>query len=158
MKLRFSNLDDLRDYIQSIEPLNHSTTKNWTAAQNFFHLAAAFEGAMDPLPKGYPFVVRVLIRPFRWIVTDYRFPPWLPIPNSIKHRLSPPETAEFIEQKKRLLHAIETFKQFPKEHPPDPVLGKLTTDQWIEFHLRHCEHHLSFITLQNRTYHLKNTS
>jgi len=69
MKLRFSSLDDLRDYIQLIKPQNHSTTKNWTAAQNFFHLASAFEGSMDPLPKGYPFVVRVLIRPFRWIVT-----------------------------------------------------------------------------------------
>ena len=152
MKLRFADLDDLRDYVQLIEPQNHSTTKNWTAAQNFFHLASAFEGSMDPLPKGYPYLVRVLIRPFRWVVTGYRFLPWLPIPKSIKHRLNPPETAEFAEQKKRLLHAIEMFKQFPKEHPSHPVLGKLTTDEWTGFDLRHCEHHLSFISLDNRTY------
>ena len=150
VKIHFSNLDELRDYIQSIEVQNHRTTKNWTAAQNFYRLAGAFEGAMNELPRGYPFLVRLIVRPFRWIITRYRFPPWMPIPDSIKHALNPPETVDFAEQKNRLLQVIELFKQFPNKHLSHPVLGKLGPDEWIGFHLRHCEHHLSFIELNRQ--------
>lgn len=147
MKLKFANLDDLCDYIEQIEIDNHTTTKNWTAAQNFFHLASAFEGSMNQLPSGYPMVIRFVVRPFRWIVTHYRFPPWLPIPAAIKHKLAPPQTAEFAEQKSRLLKTIAIFKEFTHGHVSHPVLGSLNHDEWVGFHLRHCEHHLSFIEL-----------
>lgn len=147
MKLHFSDLDELREYIQQIEPQNHNITKNWTAAQNLFHLAGAFEGSMNQLPRGYPLIVRVILRRFRWVVTRYRFLPRLPIPKAIKHNLNPPDTVEFAEQKNRLLDAIGMFQHFPNEHPPHPVLGRLTRNEWIGFHLRHCEHHLSFIPL-----------
>lgn len=147
VKLQFSNLDQLCDYIRLVESENHNTAKNWNAAQIFFHLAGAVEGSMAGLPSGYTAIVRGIIRPFRWIVTRYRFPPWMPIPASIKQNLNPPATVDFVQQKDRLLDAIELFRKFPDTHPPHPVLGSLTREQWIGFHLRHCEHHLSFIQL-----------
>ncbi len=147
--MQFSDLEQLKKHVQQIETENHVTTKRWNAAQNFFHLASAVEGSMEQLPAGYPFLVRLIVRPFRWVVTRYRFPPWLPIPAAIRRKLNPPETADFHEQKERLLAAIETFQQFHRDHPPHPVLGRLTRDEWIGFHLRHCEHHLSFIKIDN---------
>lgn len=97
------------------------------------------------LPTGYPKLVRLMVRPLRLIITRYRFPPWLPIPASIKFRLEPPDDAQFDEQKSRLLNAIHAFNSHDSKHPPHPVLGELTRDEWIGFHLRHCSHHLSFI-------------
>ena len=148
---KYSNLDELCAHIQLIERGNHSTTKNWNAAQIFFHLAGAVEGSMNQLPSGYPRLVRIVVRPFRWIITRYRFPPWMPIPGSIKQNLAPPDSSDFEEQKSRLLYVIGLFREFPKEHPPHPVLGALTRDEWIGFHLRHCEHHLSFIQQKHST-------
>ena len=145
--MQFSNLEQVREHIQQIQFGNHSPTKRWSAAQNFYHLAGAFEGSMQQLPVGYPFLVRLIVRPFRWIITKYRFPPWLPIPAAIGHKLNPPENLDFGQQKKRLLAAITSFQQFHLDHPSHPVLGRLTRNEWIGFHLRHCEHHLSFIKI-----------
>jgi len=145
--MEFSNLEQLREHIQQIEAGNHSTTKRWTAAQNFYHLASAFEGSLDQLPAGYPFLVRLVARPFRWIITKYRFPPWLPIPAAVRFKLNPPDNLDFHEQKNRLQSAITSFQRFGRDHPAHPVLGQLTHDEWTGFHLRHCEHHLAYIKM-----------
>ncbi|WP_146519875.1 DUF1569 domain-containing protein [Stieleria varia] len=148
MSVHFRTIDELQSFVEMIREDNHETLGQWSAAQNFAHLAGAFEGSMQQLPAGYPRIVRIMLRPFRSIVTKYRFPPWLPIPAAIKHRLEPPVDALFDEQKSRLLDSIREFCSHDSEHPPHPVLGRLTRDEWIGFHLRHSAHHLSFIRIK----------
>ncbi len=145
-KLRFLTLEDLREQVLLIKPDSHRTLGNWSIAQNFYHLAAAFEGSVDGLPAGFPKTFRRLARPFRWFITQYRFPPFLPIPSAIRFKLEPAADADFEVQKLRLLQSILRFEEFAGLHPPHPVLGPLTRDEWIGFHLRHCQHHLSFVT------------
>jgi len=149
-KLKFDHIDDLLAYIERISDDNHRTLGKWTAAQNFYHLAAAFEGSLEGLPAGYSPLIRFIARRFRWVVTRYRFPPWFPIPTAIRYSLGPPESCDFSAQKERFIQAIETFRRHTETHPPHPVLGHFTHDQWIGFHLRHCEHHLSFIAIGQR--------
>ena len=143
----FHTIEELQNFIEMIREDNHETLGTWSAAQNFAHLAGAFEGSMQQLPAGYPKIVRLIVRPFRAIITKYRFPPFLPIPAAIKHRLEPPEDVLFDEQKSRLLTSIREFSSKESEHPPHPVLGKLTREEWLGFHLRHSSHHLSFIRI-----------
>lgn len=143
--MHFRTVDELEAFIKVIREDNRITLGRWTAAQNFAHLAGAFEGSVQQLPAAYPRIVRLVVRPFRSIVTKYRFPPWLPIPAAIKHRLEPSADAVLDEQRSRLLNAISVFNSHDTEHPSHPVLGKLTRDEWIGFHLRHSSHHLSFI-------------
>ena len=150
MKLAFNSIEDLLAHIERITADNHHTLGKWTAAQNFFHLAAAFEGSLEGLPAGYPVLIRFVARRFRWMVIRYRFPPWFPIPSAIRYSLGPPDSCDFSEQKQRLVQAIEKFQQHTDSHPPHPVLGQLRHDPWIGFHLRHCEHHLSFIAIGHR--------
>lgn len=119
----------------------------WTTAQIFYHLAGAIEGSLEGLPQGYSLVVRLLVRPLRHLVTSIRFPPWLPIPQAIRFKLDPPSDAELMAQYERLMKAIDRFQSFQEEHPPHPVLGKLSRAEWIAFHQQHCRHHLSFIRL-----------
>ena len=106
MRLRFSSLDELTHYILEVTEVNHTTAKKWSAAQNFFHLAAAFEGSMLKLPAGYPSWIRIVLRPFRRVVTFISFPPFLPIPAATRKVLEPPKEAGFEDQKSRLLNAI----------------------------------------------------
>ncbi|WP_186767633.1 DUF1569 domain-containing protein [Blastopirellula retiformator] len=44
--------------------------------------------------------------------------------------------------------AIEQFERHEGPHPPHPVLGYFSHDEWVGFHLRHSEHHLRFIREQ----------
>jgi hypothetical protein len=148
VKQHFRSIDELLYFIDQVRLNNHDTLGRWTAAQNFFHLAAAFDGSLQQLPTGYPKVVRLLIRPLRMIVTRYLFPPWLPIPASIRFRLEPPVDAQFDEQKSRLIDAIQRFNSHVGDHPPHPVLGELSREEWVGFHLRHSSHHLSFIRIR----------
>ena len=147
VKQHFRTTDELLSFIEQVRVDNHDTLGRWTAAQIFFHLAGAFDGSLHALPAGYPRVIRFMVRPLRTIVTKFRFPPWLPIPASIRFRLEPPEGVQFEEQKARLVTAIRLFDSYVGRHPPHPVLGELTRNEWIGFHLRHSSHHLSFIRI-----------
>lgn len=146
-RVQFCNLDEMLLFIEKISESNHETLGRWSAAQNFYHLAGAFEGSLHQLPVGYPWVVRLMLRPLRAFVIKYRFPPMLPIPAAIRHRLDPPSDVRFHEQKARLVDAIHAFRSHLGEHAAHPVLGKLTRDDWFGFHLKHSSHHLSFIRI-----------
>lgn len=147
--MRFRSIDDLKKQLVRIVGTEHGNLGGWTTAQIFCHLAAAFEVSLDatPSPAGYPRTVRWIVRPFRWLVTRIRFPPGLPIPAAIAFRLDPPPDAEVTEQYERLVTAVDRFDNCRGPLPPHPVLGPLTRSEWTGFHLRHCEHHLSFIRL-----------
>ena len=140
-----NTLESLREEIARINRTGNGTTGNWSIGQIFFHLAAAFEGSVEGLPPGYHAIIRMLVRPIRWVVTRVKFPQRIPIPSAIRHKLEPPVDADASEQYKRLLQAIDQFTNHEGEYPSHPVLGSLTRDEWIGFHLRHCRHHLNFI-------------
>lgn len=147
--LRFRDTHDVKICLTQIVSRDHENLGKWTTAQIFYHLAAAFEAsiAAAPLPPGFPRFVRWMVRPFCWYVTRVRFPKWLPIPAAIEFKLKPPEHVDLQEQFDRLTTAIDQFDQHQGPFPPHPVLGRLTAVQWTGFHLRHCEHHLSFVRI-----------
>lgn len=144
----FSNMDNIESLLEELARVKTNstgTTGNWKTGQIYYHLAAAFEASVDGLPPGYPLAVRIAVRPFRWFVTQVRFPPWLPIPAAIRHKLEPPDDVDQQTQYNRLLLAIERFATHDGEYPPHPVLGPLSRQEWVGFHIRHCQHHLAFI-------------
>ena len=142
---RLHSIEALRDEIERLGCSDCKMLGKWTKAQIYFHLAATFEGTVDGLPPGYPSVVRLMIRPFRFLVTRYKFPRWIPIPRAIAEKLTPPMDADCESQHERLLRAIDRFAEYEGVLPPHPVLGQLTRSGWIGFHLRHVQHHLAFI-------------
>lgn len=145
MTRHYQSLGELRSHIEQLGCNDQITCGTWTLAQIYYHLAAAFEGSVEGLPPGYSRIARIIVRPMRSFVTKVRFPPWLPIPGAIRFKLDPPRTAVCSEQLSRLLAAIALFEQHPGPFPPHPVLGSFTKEEWIGFHLRHSEHHLSFV-------------
>ncbi|MEZ6091954.1 MAG: DUF1569 domain-containing protein [Pirellulaceae bacterium] len=149
--MKFRTIDDIGKRVQSITSDNHKVLGKWSAAQNFYHLAAAFEATVISRPSGSPPVKPKVGRVLRWFVTRVKFPPFISIPEEVRDRLEPPADAEFETQKRRLLESIERFREFDGVHPPHPVLGPLTRKEWIGFHLRHCQHHLAFIKVTDES-------
>lgn len=145
MQVRLQSIDELRDLLEQLGYKKHRTHGNWTVGQIYYHLAAALEASIDGLPPGYSRFARLIIRPFRSLVTKICFPPWLPIPKTIAFKLAPPTDVDCGEQHARLLRAIDRFQHHEGPLAPHPVLGSLSRSEWIGFHLRHAEHHLAFI-------------
>lgn len=140
-----NNLPDLIKQINEIASYPNRTKGRWTDAQIFYHLAAAFEASIDSLAKSrYPRAVRWMMRPFRWVVISKYLPPRIPIPAK---ELEPPADAVLAEQHPRLIAAIERYEQYDGPLQDHPVLGRLIREEWTEFHLRHCCHHLNFIVI-----------
>lgn len=146
--MKFRTIADIREHVQMIERDNHQTTGKWSAAQNFYHLAAAFEATVAERPAASPDVPRKAGRLTRWFITQVMFPPFISIPEKVRAMLEPPADADFETQKFRLLNSLDRFRDFDGEFPPHPVLGPLTAKEWIGFHLRHSQRHLSFIALK----------
>ena len=148
MSQRYEDLEDLRLHILKIGSEERETQGGWTLGQIYYHLAAAFEASVEGLPPGYHRMVRLILRPMKSFVIKVRFPPWLPIPQSIAFKLAPPAKVCCSEQYDRLLAAIVAFEKHHESHPPHPVLGSLTKQEWIGFHLRHSQHHLGFVKVE----------
>jgi hypothetical protein len=147
---RFRTLDDVRRRIEAISQAeSRRTLKRWTVGQIYYHLAAAFAGSVRELPPGYSRTARLMARPFRFLLIRGWFPQGLPIPAAIADQLAPPADADEQQQRTRLLAAIDAFEQHTGPLPPHPVLGPLSRDEWIGFHLRHCQLHLGQIAWTN---------
>jgi hypothetical protein len=146
--MKFKSLDDVRREVDRIATSRHTTTGNWTAAQIFYHLAGAFQASLEGRPPSFPKWVRFVLRSSRWVVTRFRFPPFVPIPASVAEIMAPPADADLAEQHERLTTLIDRFEQHSEPHPPHPVLGALTREEWVGFHLRHCQRHLSFVRVE----------
>ena len=148
------SIQSLREEVVRANQDGHGTTGNWSVGQIYYHLAATFEGSVEGLPPGYPSIIRLAIRPFRRLVTEKKFPRWIPIPAAIRHKLDPPNDAEAAEQYQRLLRSIDQFSSHDGDFPPHPVLGPLSAQEWLGFHIRHCQHHLSFIQTEKADVHV----
>ena len=144
-----AQLNSLREEIVRVNLHSRGTTGNWTVGQIYFHLAAAFEATVEPSVKNqqpsFSLVKRIAMRPLLWFVTRVRFPSGIAIPPSVRRKLEPPIDADALVQYERLLLAIEQFASHEGDFPPHPVLGPLSPQEWLRFHIQHCRHHLWFI-------------
>lgn len=78
--------------------------------------------------------------------TEYPFPRKLALPNVDPP--SPPELkAENMEGAKQMLEAahqgfLEHYQQQPEDKNPHPFFDILNYPEWVEFHVKHLEHHM----------------
>jgi hypothetical protein len=71
-------------------------------------------------------------------------PPGFQIPEKDKPILEPADTTSTAEGLAAIESAVERLKT-ESSRVEHPVLGKLTSEEWTKFHLRHAEMHLSFV-------------
>jgi hypothetical protein len=115
---------------------------NWTLGQSFGHLAAWINYAFDGYPIKIPWFVR-LIAPLikkRFINSPMRAGSRIPRVNEGTFGLVPLSTYDGLEAFKNACARLKGTA--PSQ--PNPLLGKLTHEEWIAMNLRHAELHLSF--------------
>jgi hypothetical protein len=146
--LRFGTLDDvLRDAELLAEAARGGTlraTGNWTLGQALAHLATWVNMPFDGYPRMQPpaWWMRLLRPVITWWLVHKGFPAGVRIAGAPGGTFGI-EPCEVDDGLNRLRAA---FRRLVDAAPmrTSPVFGTMTREEWIKFHLRHAELHLSF--------------
>ncbi len=148
-KLRFESIADMRRDLDVLEAAHQRGTLrrsgNWTEGEIFTHLEAFINYGYDGYPKQVspPWMLVMLIRPFRSIFLNKGFPAGVRLPGAEKGTIGP-EDVPFEVGIARLRAALDRLE---KTDPPihSPAMGKMSHADKIKMTLRHGELHHSFL-------------
>lgn len=146
--LRFENfMEVLTDAELLAEAERQGTlraTGNWTLGQAIGHLAFWARAPLDGYPNlpRPPWVIRVLMPLFKKNFLNKGLPAGVRIkgvPDGT-YGIEPMATEEAIAQ------LLPAYDRLVREKPPslNPVIGRMTHEEYIKLNLRHAELHLSF--------------
>lgn len=143
-ELHFDTYDELMVDAEGLAAGEVTMVGNWSLGQVFQHLAVAYTGAIDGLPFNAPWYVKLVARTFMKKKFLYgAIPSGFQIPDKHRDHFVAADTTSTEEGLANLRAAVERLKSDPTR-VLHPVLGKLTTEEWDNFNLRHAELHLSF--------------
>ena len=149
-ELRFETLDDLIAEARRIAAQPDTTTRgSWTLAQNIWHVGRFIQAGVEGYPAKVPFILKLIGPLFKKKFTTKGFSPGvIKLPSqAAEHVVAPADTT--IEQ---AMDMIETAVQGAKEKgflPKNPMMGKMTQQEWIALHCRHAEMHFGLIELKD---------
>lgn len=117
---------------------------NWPLDRLLSHLTIAVNSSIDGITEQAPWVIR-LIGP--WIkarVFRRGMSPGFRLPKRIEAVAFPADASidEALANWKAAVARTKTERMTARH----PVFGSLTHEEWMQFHLRHAELHLSFAT------------
>lgn len=147
-KLHFDNLDQVLADVEHLAEVPHVQLGNWTLAVMCDHLAKVLRSTTENRQYQPPWVVRPLGRLFKRYVIGRTLPSGFRMPRAMAVLLAPQEDADLPGALARFREAVARFKSVDLP-THSPFLGRLTRDEWEQFHCRHAELHLSFLVPQD---------
>ncbi len=139
-KVRFRSYDDILAEVEHLGPA-HRTLGKWTLGQICEHLCETqtfsvepWEADIETSPLFRATVGRIALRALVW----FGF-----IPEQ-QGNLAPRPPADLDSARRHLGQSIRRISTEPMS-AGHPIFGRLTADQWRQFHLHHAAHHLSFV-------------
>lgn len=142
-RLHFNRFQEVLDEVELLHARPHRQLGNWPLEIIVGHLALGIHGSID----GGTFPVKwyyKLIGP--WIIKPKllkKFPAGFQLPRVARERLIPQEIS-YDDALAQLRGAIDRLGR-ETQRGVHPVLGRLTVEEWNQFHLRHAELHLGFL-------------
>jgi len=142
-QLKFTSFDEvLADAEQLACSPNTKTLGNWQIGQLLAHLAWTVNNSIDGIPFKAPWYLRLVGFFIKGRVIKHGLPTGIKLPKeaeaaSYRATSSPQEGLDAL---RKAVNRIKTERMTSRH----PVLGKLTHEEWKQYHLRHCELHLSF--------------
>lgn len=122
------------------------TTGQWTAGMIVQHIADAINASIDGFAVKAPLAMRLAGSMMRKRIISNRLNPGIQIPKSMEG-LRPDRNVALADAAANLRAAIRRTEN-EKMTATHPILGRLSDQEWRQFHLRHAEMHFSFIQPQ----------
>lgn len=142
-KLQFRSLEDVLADAEILVSSPHTRTLgNWPLTQMLTHLAASIHASIDGLNYTPAWYARLFGFFVKGRILRKGLPTGVRLPKELEAGAYP--TAALPQAGLEMLHAAVARSQREKMAARHPFLGRLGHDQWILFHLRHAELHLSF--------------
>jgi hypothetical protein len=145
-ELHFASLDDvLGDAEKLVSSPMTRTLGNWPLDRLLTHVAMAMETSIDGISFAAPRYMRLLARLGKRRILQHGLSPGFKLPRD-REAGAYPEAQSLQEALARLRRAVERMRT-EKATASHPAFGRLTHEEWVQFHLRHAELHLSFAVL-----------
>jgi hypothetical protein len=141
--MQFRDHNELVQEINRLHQNGYQKVGNLDLAQICDHCSYFVEGTLDGHTFRVPWLLKVLFgrMALRRTMKTKRIKPGLPSPQ----KPMPAPGGDEVKAMARLHHAMERLKAHSGEMHPSPFFGYLTPQEWREFHLIHCAHHLGFL-------------
>ncbi|MEO0476493.1 MAG: DUF1569 domain-containing protein [Planctomycetota bacterium] len=145
-ELRFETLDDILAEARLIAAQPDATTRgSWTLAQNLWHVGRFIQAGVEGYPAKVPFILKLIGPLFKKKFTTKGFKPGvIKLPSqAAEHVVAPADTT--IEQAMELFEAAVQGAKDKGFLPKNPMMGKMTQQEWSALHCRHAEMHFGLI-------------
>ncbi len=141
--LDLPDLDAIVPEARRLMEARYEKAGQWDLSQICQHLAGAIHGSIDGGVPSASLPVRVIARFFikDALFKSRKIRAGVPAPQAIEHFPSCDENAAI----DRLAKAIDRLKQHHGPLATHPYFGKLSGDEWCQFHAIHASHHLGFL-------------
>jgi hypothetical protein len=93
-----------------------------------------------------PLVIRLIARLFKGSALKRKMSPGIKLPAKVEPMAFP--EIHCADEALELLRKAIARSKTEKMEAPHPAFGKMTHDEWLQLHLRHCEMHLSFAVIR----------
>ncbi len=139
-QVHYDSLDDLLADAERYAKPDVKRLGNWSPGQIYEHLAGTMNGSIDGMDFLLPLPARVLMT----LLMKRKF-----LKKSIPAGFKAPSSAVPDETSTEdglasIRDAISRQKN-ESQRALHPAFGKLTREEWTDFHLRHAEMHMSFL-------------
>ncbi|MDG2389362.1 MAG: DUF1569 domain-containing protein [Planctomycetaceae bacterium] len=122
----------------------HRTVGSWSYGKILQHLADSYNRSIDGFGYKNAFIIRIIAGNFmKKKFLREKMPAGFKLPKAQEEKLPSQETS-IEESLANLKQAIARF-ECEEARADHPAFGKLTSEEWIQLHLRHSELHMSFV-------------
>ena len=149
-ELRFETLDDILAEARRIAAQPDAASRgSWTPAQNLWHVGRFIKAGVEGYPAKVPFILKLIGPLFKKKFTTKGFTPGvIKLPSlAAEHVVAPADTT--VEQAMELFESAVQGAKDKGFLPKNPMMGKMTQQEWIDLHCRHAEMHFGLIELKD---------
>jgi len=142
-KLRFTSLEEvIADAEKLVSSPNTRMLGNWPLDRLLTHLAHGIDRSIDGSTVKAPRVVRLIAPFFKGRILKNGMSAGTKLPKQAEVSLYPAVDSpqEALEKLRTAVGRLRNEKMTASH----PVFGRITPEEWLQFHLRHSELHLSF--------------
>ena len=139
--LHFESLDDAAREAEVLLAGGYARVGRWSLGTMGDHLGRAMIYSCEGFPRMWPWPACWLVRRLglKGILARQVWTFRFPAPISVNWHIADQDGVAC------LLRGIQRFQASAESLSPHIVLGPLSREQWLQFHLWHCEHHFSFL-------------
>lgn len=149
--LTIRSLDDLTAELDRIEAAIRAgtarATRRWTVGQNLDHCAIFIRYAIDGFPSLMPWWFRMGARLMmkRTAVGPGKMPAGIKLPKQADYLMPGPGVTD-AQGLEHLRAQVARLRSGERMTARSPVFDRLTHEEWLSTHLKHCALHMSFIS------------